>query len=315
MELAWLTPMGYSSTPSGTLVNDPITLEDVLSTMGFVSVSSGTLISDPITLEDTLALMGFTGNATGTLANDPITLEDTLGSMSFAAQGSYNAYLVNTVLQMDFSGTNGATTFSELTGKTITRGGQAVLSNAQYYESPTSLYLNGTDQTCIYTPASNDFNFGSGDFTVEMRIRPTTSGFSRLLYIYNTSINGYIFGIYLNGTSINGSISADNKDDGDGTKIGSGCNASGININQWNHIAFVRSGNNLQCFVNGVGGSITTWAYSMASNLYPLYIGARYLAGQAKPIEQFTGYIDNLRITKGVCRYTSNFDPNLITFV
>ncbi len=78
--------------------------------------------------------------------------------------------------------------------------------------------------------------------------------------------------------------------------------------NQWTHIAWARSGTNTTVYINGVADSGLTnlnipilQAYSLPSNIY---IGR---GGDGS----FNGYLDDLRITKGVARYTSNFTPPL----
>jgi hypothetical protein len=81
--------------------------------------------------------------------------------------------------------------------------------------------------------------------------------------------------------------------------------------NQWTHIAWVRNGANTTVYVNGVADSGLTnlnipilQSHSLPSNIY---IGR---GGDGS----FNGYIDELRITKGVARYTANFVPQTAPF-
>jgi hypothetical protein len=71
----------------------------------------------------------------------------------------------------------------------------------------------------------------------------------------------------------------------------------------WQHCAFVRSGSTLTCYIDGVAEGSTT--YSTAIN------GSRklYIAKQPGASRFYKGYIDDLRITKGVARYTTTFTP------
>jgi hypothetical protein len=79
--------------------------------------------------------------------------------------------------------------------------------------------------------------------------------------------------------------------------------------NGWHHIAFVRLNGVCTIYVDGVAGSfsatdntnITTTAGTIGLDTYS---GARI----------FNGYIDDLRITKGVARYTANFTPPTAAF-
>jgi hypothetical protein len=74
-------------------------------------------------------------------------------------------------------------------------------------------------------------------------------------------------------------------------------------LNTWTHIAFVRSGTTLTCFLNGVSVGTTTTASSIGSASAGSYIGS------SQSGNYWFGYIDDLRVTKGYARYTSNFTP------
>lgn len=77
-----------------------------------------------------------------------------------------------------------------------------------------------------------------------------------------------------------------------------------VPANQWVHLAFVgQNGNTITAYVDGVAvGSISTWA---VTGTEPLLIGQVL---NSSP-ERWLGYIDDVRITKGVARYTANFTP------
>jgi len=74
----------------------------------------------------------------------------------------------------------------------------------------------------------------------------------------------------------------------------------------WYHIAYVRNGGYLYCYVNGnlvnAGGTATTLNNGSSS---PITIGARY----ASAFRYFPGLISNFRVVKGTAVYTSNFTP------
>ncbi len=72
----------------------------------------------------------------------------------------------------------------------------------------------------------------------------------------------------------------------------------------WYHIALVRLGNNLSAYVNGSRlGNSQTISTDIDSNS-DLYIGTNSDHSQT-----FRGYIDELRISKGIARWTSDFTP------
>jgi hypothetical protein len=77
--------------------------------------------------------------------------------------------------------------------------------------------------------------------------------------------------------------------------------ATTVPLNSWSHVAVSRSGTSTRLFLNGVQQGST---YTDTRNYIqtPVTIGARF-----NNIQNFTGYIDELRISKGVARYTANF--------
>jgi hypothetical protein len=85
-----------------------------------------------------------------------------------------------------------------------------------------------------------------------------------------------------------------------------------LSLNTWSHVALVRSGsgsNNVKLYVNGslVGQSTSTYTVPQ----YQIVIGRTY---DASDQEYFAGYLDDLRITKGYARYTSNFSAPTAAF-
>jgi hypothetical protein len=78
----------------------------------------------------------------------------------------------------------------------------------------------------------------------------------------------------------------------------------------WVHLAVVRSSGSVKLYVDGVNeGSAwsTTQSFSGA-----VYVGAEFNGGSVTV--SANGYIDDLRITKGIARYTTNFTPPAAAF-
>jgi hypothetical protein len=79
-----------------------------------------------------------------------------------------------------------------------------------------------------------------------------------------------------------------------------------ITANEWQHIAITRDSNNtMRAFLNGVSGtavSSVTLAFYLPNRMY---IGWEQTSGR----QTFQGYLDEIRITKGICRYSENFTP------
>ena len=73
----------------------------------------------------------------------------------------------------------------------------------------------------------------------------------------------------------------------------------------WYHVAITRSGTSGRAFVNGIQiGTTLTLSISDVASPNAIQIGKTHTVAQ-----YLLGYIDDLRITKGYARYTSNFTP------
>lgn len=201
-------------------------------------------------------------------------------------------------LMLPFDGSNGATSTSDLSNgnRTVTfSGSNANISTTQSKFGGSSLYIGG-DGSKIEIGA--DGLNATGDFTFECWIYDTSVTNYPLLAI-NSSNNGLF--LYLG----NGATSGSNK------VLRHWNNNSVTNFStelpqsQWYHFALVRSGSTIKLYINGVADSTTRTE------------SATYLMGQSSTLtlgadgagNNFRGYIDDLRITNDVARYTTNFTP------
>ena len=82
-----------------------------------------------------------------------------------------------------------------------------------------------------------------------------------------------------------------------------------LTTNTWTHVAVVRNGTALTSYINGVQDVSVTNSDNFSDN-QPIGIGVQPYATNYP----FTGYIDDLRITK-YARYTSNFTPPTSAFL
>ena len=201
-------------------------------------------------------------------------------------------------LLLPFNGSNGATSESDLSNdnRTITfSGSNANISTAQSKFGGSSLYIGG-DGSKVEIGA--DGLNATGDFTFECWIYDTSVDNYPQLAI-NSSNNGFF--LYLG----NGATSGSNKvlrhwNGGSVTNF-----STELPQSQWYHFALVRSGSTVKLYINGTADSTTrtdSGTYLMGQSS-TLTIGAD---GQGN---DFRGYINDLRITNGLARYTSNFTP------
>ena len=155
-----------------------------------------------------------------------------------------------------------------------------------------SVYFDGTGDT-LSVPSDSNFAFGTGDFTVEG-------------WFYQTSDNTYPSALEIGNHLYSPGILFIVKYSGQAT-IYSGGFYGGANtsLNQWNHIAWVRSSGSLKIYVNGTLGSTTTFTNNL-TDAATIRIASDNAGGA---YYTYTGYISNLRIVKGTAVYTSNFTP------
>jgi hypothetical protein len=198
------------------------------------------------------------------------------------------------------NGTNGSTTItdSSLTPKTVTAFGNAQISTAQSKFGGASIAFDGTGDY-LTTPNNSDYQFGTSDFTVECWINTTDTSFN-LISMTTAAVGNWGAVIFSSQFywQINYGV----------TNLISAVPCSSILNGAWNHIAITRSSSSLRLFFNGVlqGAS----PYTDSTN----YNGTGVLAIGSGINGDFNGYLDDLRITKGVARYTANFTPPTLPF-
>ena len=205
-------------------------------------------------------------------------------------------------------------TDSSQSPKTLTAIGGAAASEDQKKYGSKSLAFNGSSQY-ITLPAVSDFRFGAGDFTIEAWVYQASNSNSAAQIIFsktNTASSGYSFlRLYINSGGAPGiQVRV--------TNFGSvfGVNASTpIPVNTWAHVAAVRIGTNISIFVNGVlSGTASNWATYPDGQVLFVAVGGESNGAVNASVSRFNGYIDELRITKGAARYTSNFAPPTAPF-
>ena len=81
-----------------------------------------------------------------------------------------------------------------------------------------------------------------------------------------------------------------------------------VSLSTWTHVALVRSNATTKIYINGTQSGASWADITNYGTTKPLRIGIEYNGfGSA-----FTGYIDEVKISKGVARYTANFTPSTV---
>ena len=194
------------------------------------------------------------------------------------------------------------------TGKTVTAVGGAAVTTTQYKFNKIgrSIYLDGNGDW-LTVADSDDWNFGSGDFTIDFWFRHSslssnghqfyfgqnggdTPGPHEVQCAFNESTGQIRFYIYNQGVDT------------------AGCETVGITINvdTWYHLAIVRNGSSSwTIYLNG-----TSVATDTRNITIPNYTSSFHIGNRAdESTLEFIGYITEFRISKGIARWTSNFTP------
>lgn len=177
--------------------------------------------------------------------------------------------------------------------------GSVQVSSAQAKFGSTSVAFNGNaDYILMRSPAS--LAFGTGDFTVEGWFYVTSYASGPVFFDARpTSTNGAYPAIAIDPAGVMAYYVNGNYQIFGGTTV---------TLNAWHHFAVSRSGTSTKMFLDGVQQGSTysdTNNYLLGSNR-PIIGGNGYIPGGASGVN---GYLDDLRVTKGYARYTSNFTP------
>lgn len=200
-------------------------------------------------------------------------------------------------LLLHFDGVNGSTTFIDSSRKArgVTPVGNAQISTAQSKFGGAAYQGDGNGDR-LSLASSADLAPGSSDFTLEVWVRFATLAANQYFFV-STPNGGLTFGK-------------------EGGNLVSGANSIAYHIQQawspaintWYALALSRTGSTLRMFVDGV--QIASYGSAYAYVTGAVEIGGLSLAAD----RSVNGWIDELRFTKGVGRYTANYTPSTRVF-
>lgn len=217
--------------------------------------------------------------------------------------GGSDPYFSNVVSLLHFDGADGSTTFTDQKGKTWTVGGNAQIDTAQSKFGGASGLFDGSGDY-LEAADSADWDFGSGDFTIECWMRPAVVNIRHTICIKSSLAQVTSWALYLVNTQFefNASTNDTSWDVVNARLFGT------ATANTWTHVAVSRSGTNWYYFQDGVQqGATGSASGTLSANTRVVRIG--YQGSHS-----LNGWLDDLRITKGVARYTSNFTPPSAAF-
>lgn len=215
-----------------------------------------------------------------------------------AADGGLDAW---TVLLLHCDGTEGSTSFVDATGRhTMTAVNNARLAPSGKFGGMAA-YLDGTDDR-ITSADSDDWDFGSGDFTIDLWFWAAALSASvpgTLITQRNAFVDTGPFylaawsaGLRVSFAAAGGSAWFVDADFG-----------GALATAQWIHVALIRHGSSFYVAKNGVLTLIATNTSALRTSSSNLNIGCTGTDGD------FSGYMSEIRVSKGVARWTANFTP------
>lgn len=217
---------------------------------------------------------------------------------------------VSLLLHMD--GADGSTTFTDSSSNavTVTAVGNAKIDTAQSkFGGASGLFDGAGDYLTAPSSANYALAAGSKMFTVECWARPTGAN-DMIVFAKGSATVTWATGnlewlVYVNPSS-QLEIQIRNSTTTPAAYSGGTVSLAGV----WQHLAVCSDGTDVRGFIDGAlvfTGSMSAVYSSVASP--SLEIGRLGSAGL-----DYNGHIDDLRITKGVARYTAAFTPPTAAF-
>lgn len=212
-------------------------------------------------------------------------------------------------LLLHFNGSNLSTCFidSSPNQKAITRYGDTKISITQSKFGGSSAYFDGNGDYLTAAHNSN-FIFGTGDFTIEAWVYLVAYSSADFGCIFTTAHPSDYHGIFFSISSSDHKIYLHL---GNGStwiqQVGS---SSTVSLNTWTHVAVTRQSNTFRIFQDGTKVAEWTNTINLSNPNNLIAAGGRPRASQYSNM-----YMDEVRITKGVARYTTSFTPPPVPFV
>ena len=215
--------------------------------------------------------------ATGSVGSVSVVAEANVFPTGIEATGEVGTAAVVGGATVEVTGVS-ADALTPTGGSAFTADGNAQLSTAQAKFGSASLLLDGTDD---FVTSDDNIDLSSGDFTVDMWIRPTNVTGYKGLWQSGTSS---LLNVYLIGDQVQGTVA------GSTTLF---LSSTRISANVWTMISVEREGSVHRLYINGVLEASSSTAKRPDDGVF---------AVGKNGFGDFNGYIDELRLSS-VARY------------
>lgn len=229
---------------------------------------------------------------------------------AFGSSSGGDPYWSDVVLLVSGAGSNGQTTFTDLSpiARTVSRFGDAQVSTSNNYFTGGALLLDGTGDY-LQVPSSSDFSFADGDFCIEFWLRMSsalTATSQVSIGRRNNNTTSHAFTCLMNSTD---GLRFDYRPASTTIAVTTGFVPSATT---WHHVAYDRNGADLRIFADGVqrGSTHNIGTSSLNSGgTETTKIGA--VGNTAAAF--LNAMMQELRVTRH-SRYTADFTPPAARF-
>jgi hypothetical protein len=228
----------------------------------------------------------------------------------FMNQGQVMTLDSDTKLYLRMNGTDASQTFTDesTSGHTVTANGHAQIDTADKKFGTGAGLFDGTGDFLTVSDHA-DFDLTGGIWTIDCWIKTTAIGSVQGIFSQKTGVNDYIEG-YI---GAQGQVLLQIYEDVAGvpSNVVNIVSATGlITADTWYHIEFVENGNSWYIFIDGVSVATGTDTGRAAN-----YTGDFTIAADSTTTNEFNGWIDEFRLSKGVARHTANFTPPTLEYI
>ncbi len=214
-------------------------------------------------------------------------------------------YYNDVSLLLHMNGANGSTAFTDSSsgGLTVTAAGNAFVSTSEYKFGGSSAHFDGASDAVYLSNGGGDFNFsGQSYWTAEAWFNISSTQNSQAVFSnYKNSSSGWTIQYHSGNLHLNLS--------GDGADI---ISSTTISTDTWYHLAIVNNNGTFTLYVNGTAEGTYNGSVNLSGS-------SRFSVGnlwysESQWLNHFDGYIDEVRITNNVARYTADFTPQTREF-
>lgn len=184
--------------------------------------------------------------------------------------------------------------------RTVTVLGNAQIDTAQSKFGGASILFDGTGDYLTLNDEPG-LQLNTGDFTIEFWVRLNSTAATATIVNKALTTGNSQYRIYFDSTvSKFGAYTRDAASTGNLVCTSPSTATTGV----WYHIAFVRSGDNFTLYQDGSPSTVQTRSGALFTSAETVSIAGNSNGGVA-----LNGWLDDIRITKGVARYTASFTP------